>query len=69
MKPTNPLHWESHGPPPGDPPTHTCDWGECDAVATTVRFSPGQGWLAVCAACAKKTEPKHRTTNIGRMIP
>jgi hypothetical protein len=58
MKPPNPRHWESHGPPPAEPPTHTCDCGHCNAVATGVRFSPGHGWLAVCGECAKKTEEK-----------
>jgi hypothetical protein len=58
MKKPGAGQWESHGPPPSDPPTHTCDWGNCNAVATGVRFSPGQGWLAVCAECAKKTEAR-----------
>src|SRR5260221_9287575 len=32
-----------------DEPGGTCDWGDCDEIATEMRWDDEHGWLPVCA--------------------
>lgn len=46
---------ESWGPRPA---TATCDWGDCDRLATCARYDnppdgSGVGWLPCCGTCAQ----------------
>ncbi len=45
------MNPEMHRRAPKDPPSGTCDWGHCDAVATTWRWCVEHGWLPVCSEC------------------
>lgn len=46
--------------PPAEPPAGSCDWGDCDAPATTWQYSATHGWLPSCTLCAVIEERRRR---------
>lgn len=43
------ICWQDPETPPRSDPPGTCDWGDCDEIATRWRWSDDHaGWLPVC---------------------